>query len=848
MAPRKKPPPTGGGSDPILQQYQTDLEDFAKEFGFALVQKHDQLQKAMFLHGKYAVPESLMVKPVREVVAAADGKAIYTIQYLLSVGAQVKPGEMEATRGSISALLALRNKMLDRCHITKLLTDFSCSVNRTSQIEERDEDIHWLSDPEVLALTTTHCSDASELAKLKTRYDMLKYLNNHKKLSPDQLLANYYNMHHKVVKCYLQTYLQDAKQLAEVNDIVMKASRNRAIAGRLLNAWVLENRNKLMDEKFFTKTLADQSFIRGLLRGDGDSDPYLKDTASWKLAKPHMHTLCGTMWCNVIGSLEIELLTNMKLHITRHLQMRLCVYMRRFALANLPNAAECKINKNTCIRFSGGVFRVSELFKSVENGYFISGAFPQLVSDELKRMLNTIPLKSHQGFDPEVVNLQALVGYESYMEPVIGLFNEKKDTDKYKLTKSDLGKLLTELGVSHKKSASKAELVRQVRAYIGLSEPSQEQNEPSEEQLAAKKALEAYSFQNRIQSWNKGFHPKTLALHLWLREQVPLPKIAFEKQKQQKHQDEQLPEHICLATDEDCLTAKQAQCSSKDRGWTPFPITNLGRINVRIDSKTLDYLIAKTAGLDRTQSLADYFHIDSNTMKSKRRVIRTKYRHHNRKTNKKGVNFKRRKHGLGMFPLEKNGWSLTSVITDGVMMACHFERKTPKVAKVGKCARTASAQDAAKQLFSKNTRVIGGDNGRVILVTTAEKVGDEWVHKQLKRSHYYNKTGISKYNATLMASKPECVQDIEREMSAKGGWRCRDDKQYMDMFETYLTRWHRTLFNHYSNVKFSLGRMFIWRRKRSFLQQRIADIFKGDKSKPIIYCEGDAKFASSGQR
>ena len=820
---------------PSNKEYLDKFKNFIDAFRLSPQQQNDNLQKAAFLYG-LQVPQHLMIKEVKDIRSLSlDYKEpVYTIQFLQQlIGTDNIPKNwFEDGKGSVRSLMTLRKRLLNKAFQIGLLTSFMLPINQTPDILAKNQ--YFLTDKQ-LQKRLDNCFDPNDERPSK-RKEILQYLNNKNQLSDSERFENYFYMQHKVVKSYLQTFLgKESDAFKLVDDMVLKASENRTIAGRILNVWILENKVNLLNETFFEATLNNPTFIRQLFSGRGSANEYIKDSEAWKIGGFKMHNLTGTEWCNVIGDLQNQFSTNFQEHITKHLCDRVVAYLKRFAMDHLECTKECIIDKTTHITFNGGSFALCNLRKAVENGYFKKGLFPEILADKLKHFLTMVSLKDDEAFNPEIDPCNTMMTFEKFVEPVILYYNEKMDMNKHKLTKNDLFILMDKMNVKYVKSEKLFCQMNRVREAIGLSKID---TEPSKEAFEYHKDFKKYSFVNRVKSWNNGFHPKTLALHLYLRENVPLPRISNKEKESSNRKDDKLPTRIFLSSDDDYLQFKKTSASKKDKGWSPCPITSLGRVCIRIDKKTLGCI-------DKNKSLEEYFNVNPIALRQIKKQIRNSVR---RSKDKKKVNYRRQFNGLGNYPKTSSGWKLTSVMTDGIIMVCHYEKKR-MVMSLSKTQPTN--EDIAKELYNKykeKVRCIGADNGRVILVTTAEKTIDgDWKHKQIKRSSYYSNTGISKYNESLEKEKPQCIKMVEQEMSQLGGWRCRTVDGYKTMLSKYVNLWHNVMFEHYSDIKFSKARMFIWRRKRSYIQQRISDIFKGDKSQPIIYVEGAAKFASSGK-
>lgn len=841
------------------QAFQHLVTAFCSKYGLsAEAYNNAKLQTIMLLYGE-SIPQSVQTKNVRSLIQ--DNPRVLTTPMLMEA-LKVKNVPDDA-KNSMRGLTAFRNRLLTQAFKKGgLFTDcWNMSVNQNHCIESLQSEDGFLNDDQLRIRVEQIDGMESDAADMD-RLEMLRLLDSKQLLARNEKLANYFYMQHKVVKTYMYNSIVDIVHRQTLDQLVLKASENRSVASRALNAWILECQSKLTDSEdvtFLNRTLNNLTFYQDWFAGNAERNPDIRDTSAWKKARPLMHHLSGgndtnlTKWSNILVDLARQYQDNFQLMINGNIEHRMVAYIRRTALEKLPSAAVHRVDKTLCITYSGGYFPVSSIFQAIHDGYFMQGTFPAVVADCIKDVLSHVPHGKQPDFDPETAFDQNLVTFERFVQPVVTYYNDKYDTNKYKLTKKDLTNLLDELKLEYKKSDKVYTLINKVRVHLELHE---EETEPAKEAYSAQTQYKELALSYRLKSLSTSklpFHPKLLLLHLKLREEVPLPNIQREDKGSKKtRKEEVLPDQVCLANDADFAELRKRQNQGKDRGWSAAPITAMGRINIRIDTNVFESL---KKDLQTDVSMDEFFGLTEaglKKMRQRRNEVRKKCR---KACRAKGSHAKQNKTnackarcGLGGLPPQQKGWKLTSVMTDGVVLICHYERRQEAHHKKDTLTRLEHAR-LLYQKYEGKVRLIADDRGRVIMSLTAEKAkdGKTWSHKQIRRSQYYRRTGIDRYNVQLQNSKPKEIAAFEQAICGDGGWKARSEAQFLKTFDLYLAH-HTTLFQHYSDKKFSLGKMWLWRRKRSYLQQRLGAIFFADRERrQVIYSQGDVHFASSGK-
>ena len=154
---------------------------------------------------------------------------VYTIQMLLELLGEEIPSDVF---GSIRDLLQYRKRLVNKAFQSGTLTSFNHPINQTPLIKAKTKD--FLSDSD-LQKRLKECFNPTDKVP-STRIEILRYLSDKNKLSESEKLENYFYVQHKVVKCYLQTFLTTS---SDVEKMVLAASENRAIAGLQLFLYYL---------------------------------------------------------------------------------------------------------------------------------------------------------------------------------------------------------------------------------------------------------------------------------------------------------------------------------------------------------------------------------------------------------------------------------------------------------------------------------------------------------------------------------------------------------------------------------------------------------------------------------
>ena len=102
---------------------------------------------------------------------------------------------------------------------------------------------------------------------------------------------------------------------------------------------------KKLCNNFFNETLNNQNFIRIILRNDFDAYDFLNENDSFQIAKSTLQVIKGSDYANIIGDIQNQYSTNMKLEIYRHFDSNFVSHILNFCFNILKDAKVITRNK-----------------------------------------------------------------------------------------------------------------------------------------------------------------------------------------------------------------------------------------------------------------------------------------------------------------------------------------------------------------------------------------------------------------------------------------------------------------------------------------------------------------------
>lgn len=199
---------------------------------------------------------------------------------------------------------------------------------------------------------------------------------------------------YSVVKSYLWTSLKDQRVRDAIDRLVEEASRAYAVGTRLINGWVLENKEALRDAQYFKNTLQNDVFLRDCFRGSkarGDLHTALENSPIYQRFRESLPSLeravqvagTSTAWSQIVNYMNINYTTNLQLHVLTHMKTRVLSHLKRLAMG-LPDATLVTVNRVTIVQWKEGKLPLTDLYKSFWEGNIES--LPEAIRGSMNEM------------------------------------------------------------------------------------------------------------------------------------------------------------------------------------------------------------------------------------------------------------------------------------------------------------------------------------------------------------------------------------------------------------------------------------------------------------------------------
>lgn len=243
------------------------------------------------------------------------------------------------------------------------------------------------------------------------------------------------------------------------------------------------------------------------------------------------------------------------------------------------------------------------------------------------------------------------------------------------------------------------------------------------------------------------------------------------------------------------------QLDGKD-AFRVMPKCKYRRVYVRVCTRVLHHL----CGVD---NIEEFLNLDPIAWRKRRQEVRRIVRRHN--IGKKGS---KKRHGIGKLPAGR----VSSFSTDGVGLSMTFE-----------CEKRSSELIYPTKCNIEDSVLIGVDPGRCNLVTSVEARGGDISEitkcLSISRKEFYGRCLI-KRNRKWVAHRPDDVRCMNDESSDGGGWRNSNTQTWLAMIDTTVRNIDARRLEYIESDEYSKWQMVLWRRKRSFINNRINGILQ----------------------
>jgi hypothetical protein len=370
--------------------------------------------------------------------------------------------------------------------------------------------------------------------------------------------------------------------------------------------------------------------------------------------------------------------------------------------------------------------------------------------------------------------------------------------------------------------------------------------------------LNSNDLQN-LKTDNLKFNYRTFKLHMYLQNNVPLSdeETIWINKKEKNINDSLVKEE----------SEKQIITYKTGKGFTCGPISSLKCIFITIDQKVYDGIKNKYKYF-KEKSMIDAFGLNIEDLRNHRKKVRTKIKR--KRKRQKNIRKSSWKCGIGSKKKDNDKKILRSFMTDGISICARYqivkisdlkyvnkiidnsylemtsEEKKIYIKEQKKKTENLIILDAQKtyKTFSEkgNVRIIGQDDGRVNLFQTYENKKDG-SNKNMRFTRFvYRKVSLSERLQKIASeSRSTEILKIEGEISKYGGWKARNEENYIKVLNSCLKNL-TSLLDYYCSDKLTLLRMVSYRRKQFVVNQRWKKIIGNiKKDESIMFATGSAK-------
>ena len=352
----------------------------------------------------------------------------------------------------------------------------------------------------------------------------------------------------------------------------------------------------------------------------------------------------------------------------------------------------------------------------------------------------------------------------------------------------------------------------------------------------------------------KNINGNIFRLHLYLRSCVPVVIVQVVNPVQN---------HIVNpATSELEAVPKNTQMSvdyHASKGWSPVPISKMGRVHVTIDqSKVLPALVHKF-NLPEESTIETIFGLDTISLKDKHRVKRRSIRKHRRTVCKNRHSKTRARmstvcNGMGIFKLlsKNKNCKPRSIMTDGVSLCIRYGTLITK-----KSSNNTPTETLAGFVSRTNAILCADDPGRVNLAQLTKRYEKGYRHMRFTRVMYKSvglSTRIQAERTKRKHAAPD-VMEMEALLADAGGWKARNEDGYLNALRVFRNH-GQCMLEHYGQKEYTKFKMLSYRRTQSVIMQRFANFIDVDNknvhqkhsaTQGIVLGIGNASFAPTGK-
>ena len=204
---------------------------------------------------------------------------------------------------------------------------------------------------------------------------------------------------------------------------------------------------------------------------------------------------------------------------------------------------------------------VRHLYLAVEKGYWKRSLFPDIFNNKLAELLSYISTKDTSN-SPIIELTTEAETIESYIEPILNIYNDLMNTNVVNLSKPQLTAVVNHFNIKYLKSDNVGTLINKIRGHFNLNIIDDIKSIKKIQSFESNKDYQKYAIDIRIK--NSLYKPGLIKLYNLLRKEVPDDETIKTKKN-----------------DDSIEITEKTYAVDKNKGWTTLPLCQYRALRAR---------------------------------------------------------------------------------------------------------------------------------------------------------------------------------------------------------------------------------------------------------------------------
>lgn len=204
---------------------------------------------------------------------------------------------------------------------------------------------------------------------------------------------------------------------------------------------------------------------------------------------------------------------------------------------------------------------VRHLYLAVEKGYWKRSLFPDIFNNKLAELLSYISTKDTSN-SPIIELTTEAETIESYIEPILNIYNDLMNTNVVNLSKPQLTAVVNHFNIKYLKSDNVGTLINKIRGHFNLNIIDDIKSIKKIQSFESNKDYQKYAIDIRIK--NSLYKPGLIKLYNLLRKEVPDDETIKTKKN-----------------DDSIEINEKTYAVDKNKGWTTLPLCQYRALRAR---------------------------------------------------------------------------------------------------------------------------------------------------------------------------------------------------------------------------------------------------------------------------